>query len=229
MIRAIASTAYIEIMNMIRWKILFVGLGISLLGTLPLGTLNIAVMQISVSEGIWKAVLFSLGALSVEMVYVRLSLFAMDWVRHQKRLFRALEWVAVAIVLVLAVSSFLSISKPPGTRNLVLDSPIPKFLLGMALSAVNPLQIPFWFGWSTILFTKKLLLPQRVDYLIYVIGIGLGTFIGNGIFILGGRLIVEKLNRQMDWVNGILGGFFLLTALIMLVKLIRHRDGFERI
>jgi threonine/homoserine/homoserine lactone efflux protein len=216
-------------MNMIRWKILFVGLGISLLGTLPLGTLNIAVMQISVSEGIWKAVLFSLGALSVEMVYVRLSLFAMDWVRHQKRLFRALEWVAVAIVLVLAVSSFLSISKPPGTRNLVLDSPIPKFLLGMALSAVNPLQIPFWFGWSTILFTKKLLLPQRVDYLIYVIGIGLGTFIGNGIFILGGRLIVEKLNRQMDWVNGILGGFFLLTALIMLVKLIRHRDGFERI
>ncbi len=214
---------------MIRWKILFVGLGISLLGTLPLGTLNIAVMQISVSEGIWKAVLFSLGALSVEMVYVRLSLFAMDWVRHQKRLFRALEWVAVAIVLVLAVSSFLSISKPPGTRNLVLDSPIPKFLLGMALSAVNPLQIPFWFGWSTILFTKKLLLPQRVDYLIYVIGIGLGTFIGNGIFILGGRLIVEKLNRQMDWVNGILGGFFLLTALIMLVKLIRHRDGFERI
>jgi threonine/homoserine/homoserine lactone efflux protein len=132
-------------------------------------------------------------------------------------------------VLVLAVSSFLSISKPPGTRNLVLDSPIPKFLLGMALSAVNPLQIPFWFGWSTILFTKKLLLPQRVDYLIYVIGIGLGTFIGNGIFILGGRLIVEKLNRQMDWVNGILGGFFLLTALIMLVKLIRHRDGFERI
>ena len=61
---------------------------ISFLGTLPLGTLNVAAMQISVSDGIRPALYFSLGALLVEIIYVRISLVAMDWVQRQQRLFR---------------------------------------------------------------------------------------------------------------------------------------------
>ena len=67
-------------------RIFFVGLLVSFLGSLPLGTLNIAAMQISIAEGAQVAMLFSLGSLLAEMIYVRLSLVAMDWVRKQEKL-----------------------------------------------------------------------------------------------------------------------------------------------
>ena len=88
-------------------KIFFTGMLVSFLGSLPLGTLNVAAMQISVSEGITAAILFSLGSLTAEIVYVRLSLVAMDWVRKQEKIFRILEWVTLAVVLALGGYQFL--------------------------------------------------------------------------------------------------------------------------
>ena len=85
-------------------KVFFTGLLISFLGSLPLGTLNIAAMQIAISDTVISALLFSLGSLSAEVVYVRLSLIAMDWVRRQKKLFKILEWVTLVIVVALAIS-----------------------------------------------------------------------------------------------------------------------------
>ena len=41
-------------------KIFFTGMLVSFLGSLPLGTLNVAAMQISVSDGVTAAMLFSL-------------------------------------------------------------------------------------------------------------------------------------------------------------------------
>src|SRR5687767_4410224 len=132
-------------------KIFFTGLLVSFLGSLPLGTLNIAAMQISVSEGITAAMLFSLGSLLVEIIYVRISLVAIDWIRKQEKILKILEWVTVGIVLALAASSFYAALNPSVKENVVLGSSLPKFLLGALMCAVNPVQIPFWFGWSTVL------------------------------------------------------------------------------
>ena len=87
-------------------RILFTGMFISFLGSLPLGTLNVAVMQISITDGIYPAAKFAAGALLAEVIYVRLSLIAMDWVRKQQKLFKLLEWLTLLIVVALAVSSF---------------------------------------------------------------------------------------------------------------------------
>ena len=209
-------------------RIFFTGLGISFLGTLPLGTLNVAAMQISVSDGVRPAIYFSLGTLLVEMVYVRLSLVAMDWVRKQQRLFRMLEWLTVLIVAALAVSSFIAAAHPSGeAKNVILSSTMNRFLLGIIMSAVSPIQIPFWFGWSTVLFTKKVLLPRNDHYNSYIIGIGIGTFIGNCIFIFGGRLIVDKLNANQHLLNWIIGGIFALTVLIQLWRMFKKKESGE--
>src|SRR6478672_13869571 len=93
-------------------RIFFTGMLISFLGSLPLGTLNVAAMQIAISDGYRPAILFSLGSLTAEMVYVRLSLIAMDWVTRQKKLCRILEWVTLAIVIALAISSFYAAMHP---------------------------------------------------------------------------------------------------------------------
>ncbi|MGN6541113.1 MAG: LysE family transporter [Ginsengibacter sp.] len=210
-------------------KIFFWGLMISFLGSLPLGTLNVAAMQISVQENIRSAIYFSLGSLLVEMIYVRISLVGINWIRKQKKLFRWMEWITLAIVVALAVGSFAAAMHSHHAKNVILHNNINRFLLGVMLSAISPMQIPFWFGWSTVLFTKNILQPKNSYYNIYIIGIGIGTLFGNFVFIFGGKWIVEKLNGNQNLMNWIIGGIFAATALIFLIKILMHKDAVEKI
>ena len=202
---------------------------VSFLGSLPLGTLNVAAMQISVQESIHNAIYFSLGSLLTEMIYVRVSLVAIDWVRKQKTLFKWLEWITLGIVVALAVGSFIAASKEHHAKNVFLNNNMHRFLLGLSMSAVSPMQIPFWFGWSTVLFTKKILLPKNSFYNLYIVGIGLGTLMGNCVFIFGGKYIVEKLNANQNILNWVIGGIFTLTALIQIWRIFKHKDAVHKL
>jgi threonine/homoserine/homoserine lactone efflux protein len=207
------------------WKIFFTGMLISFLGSLPLGTLNVAAMQISITDGVYPAILFSSGSLLAEMIYVRLSLIAMDWIRKQQKLFKILEWATLVIVVALAVSSFYAAIHPKVSKNIILSSTLNRFVLGFGMCAINPVQIPFWFGWSTVLYTKKVLLPKNSHYNLYIIGIGIGTLFGNFVFIFGGRLIAQKINSNTHILNWIIGGIFALTAIIQLYKILKKKDA----
>src|SRR5664279_1233254 len=132
-------------------KVFFWGMIVSFLGSLPLGTLNVAAMQISVQESVSNALYFSLGSLLTEMIYVRISLVGINWIRKQKVLFKWMNWIALAIVLALATGSFIAATQEHHAKNVMLDNNMNRFVLGVLLSAISPMQIPFWFGWSTVL------------------------------------------------------------------------------
>lgn len=140
-----------------------------------------------------------------------------------------MEWIALAIVVALAIGSFIAAGQPHQAKNVMLDNNINRYLLGAMLSAINPVQIPFWFGWSTVLFTKNILLPKNSFYNIYITGIGLGTLIGNCVFIFGGKWIVEKLNGNQSLMNWIIGGIFAFTAVIFFIKILMNKDAAKKL
>ena len=202
-------------------RVFFWGMMVSFLGSLPLGTLNVLAMKISVEEGIKNAIYFSLGSLLTEMIYVRISLVGINWIRKQKKLFQWLEWITLFIVVALAHTS-----GQPVENNL---PDMHRFLLGISLSAISPMQIPFWFGWSTVLFTKKVLQPNNWNYNLYIVGIGLGTLLGNCVFIFGGKWMYEQMNANQNILNYVIGGIFTLTAIIQLIKILTHKDAAEKL
>lgn len=201
------------------------GMFISFLGTLPMGTLNISAMQISVTDGIRPAIYFSAGALLVEVSYVRITLVAMDWFRKHKKLLKGMEWATLLIILALAVSSFYTALHPSLKANPILSNSVHRFWLGAGMSAINPLQIPFWFGWSTVLTNKNILVRGEHQYVSYIIGIGIGTFIGHCVFIFGGRLLVDELDARQDIIQWVLGFVFLGTAIVQWLKMAQHKDA----
>jgi threonine/homoserine/homoserine lactone efflux protein len=205
------------------------GLMISFLGSLPLGTLNIAAMQIGIQESITDAMYFSIGSLLVEMIYVRISLVGIDWVRKQAKLMKAMEWITLVIIIALAAGSFIAAAKDGAeAKNVLLNNNMHRFLLGMFMCAINPVQIPFWFGWSTVLFTKKILEPKQNQYNSYIIGIGVGTLLGNAVFIFGGKWMVQRVANSQQYLNWIIGSIFAITALIQLIKILRHKDAVSK-
>jgi threonine/homoserine/homoserine lactone efflux protein len=98
-------------------------------------------------------------------------------------------------------------------------------LLGFLMSCLNPMQIPFWFGWSAVLFSKNILRPGFWNYNAYLIGIGAGTFLGQSVFIFGGRLLINQLDAGQKLLNWIIGIVFLITAIIQFLKIIFKKDA----
>ena len=211
-------------------RIFFWGLLISFLGSLPLGTLNVAAMQIGIQESIMQAIYFSLGSLLVEMIYVRISLVGIDWIRKQERLMKIMEWVTFGIVVALAIGSFIAAMQGgENAKNPILDNNMNRFLLGMLGCAINPVVVVFWFGWSTVLFTKKILEPVNSQYNSYILGIGVGAFLGNCVFIFGGNFLYRKIANAQQYMHWVIGGIFALTALIQLYKIIKHKDAIDKL
>ncbi len=202
-------------------KVFFTGMFISFLGALPLGSLNVSAMQIAITENTRNGVKFALGVALVEILYVRLSLKGIDWILANQRVFYILEWVTVFLFIVLAISSFLTARKTVGEKkNMLLNNRMNRFWLGFIMSAINPVQIPFWFIWSTYLLSNKILLPTEIEFNTYTIGIGIGTLTGLALFIFAGKWLINKLNASHRMINLIVGIVFLVSAAIQLYRVL---------
>jgi threonine/homoserine/homoserine lactone efflux protein len=201
-------------------KIFLIGTLISFLGSLPLGTMNVAATHIAVQDGLYAALIFSAGAVLIEMAYARTALVGMNWISRQYKLFRLLEWLTVLLLFALAAGSLLPAIRMSGLGNALPVHAVHPFLLGVLLSATSPLHISFWFGWSTILLNKRILLPQNANYNIYVGGIGIGSMLGYAIFIFGGNYLVNKLKANQNILNWVIGSILLITAIIQLYKIL---------
>ena len=201
-------------------RVLLAGLAISFLGSLPLGTMNIAAAQIAIHLGANAGLLYATGSMLTEIIIVRLSLVAMGWLVRQHRIFHLLELFTVLLLLMLAAASFVAAYKMSGFSNTSLTSSLNPFWTGVFLSATNPLHIPFWMGWSTALLNKKVLEPDPVYYNFYITGIGAGTILGFMVFIYGGGYMVNQVKQHQTLLNLAIGVVLLGTAVLQLKKII---------
>ena len=210
-------------------KLGIAGLLISFLGTLPLGTLNITAFHIAASKTISEALWFSIAVVLIELLVVRLTLMGDRRINFNGKLSFYLLPMAIALLLYLAISSFIAYASPvdigvgadlfPGIQSV--------FLLGLALSALNPMHIPFWMGWNRILRARNLLGTQRRSYAAYIAAIGLGSLGGLLVFVFSGRYIVEYYLQYSMLVNLLLGFLYLGFSLYLLFLLYKKHLKFK--
>lgn len=113
------------------FKASYYGMSISFFGSMVIGTIGLSAMQISITEGTRPAINFSIGSIVAEVIYVRLLLVALTWLRKQERIFKIMEWVAVLFVVILAVGSFKAALGHHGARNILLSYTMHRFWLGL--------------------------------------------------------------------------------------------------
>ncbi|HCL05813.1 MAG TPA: lysine transporter LysE [Chitinophagaceae bacterium] len=201
--------------------IFFIAALISFLGQLPLGNMSITSTQIGIQEGFKKAWMFAIGVAIVEMLYLRFALTGMDWVVKHRNWFVALGWVTVALFLLLGILSFVSARKQASEKkSVILDNTLHRFLLGLVMSALNPIQIPFWFLWTSTMIQTKVLPITPEAYNMFTAGAGLGTIGGLALYIHGGNWLVKKNNASNKTLNQIMGVIFIITALIQLYRMV---------
>ena len=99
-------------------KVFLAGLLISFIGSLPLGTLNVAIFQLSIVAGVESALWFAMGYVVVEIIYVRLSLIAMQWIAKHQKVLKWMSIISFLLTLTLAIFSFLA----AGNGNLNVET-----------------------------------------------------------------------------------------------------------
>jgi threonine/homoserine/homoserine lactone efflux protein len=201
--------------------ILFIGFIVSFLGQLPLGNMSFTSTQICIQEGAKKAWQFALGVALVEMIYLRFALTGMDWIVKHRTWFIALGWLTVAMFLVLGILAFYAANKQKGEKKaLLLNNKLNRFILGLMMSALNPVQIPFWFLWTSTFIQTKVLPVEMPAFNLFTIGAGAGTLTGLAVYIHGGNWLVTKMNTSNKTLNKIMGAIFIITALIQLWRML---------
>jgi len=198
-------------------------MSISFFGSIVIGTIGLSAMQISITEGIRPAINFSIGSIVAEVIYVRILLVALTWIQKHERILKIMEWLAVLIIVVLAIASFKASLGHHGAKNVVLSYTMHRFLLGLMMRAISPAAIPFWLGWSSVLYAKGIMQDKKGFYNGYLLGIGLGTFAAHCIFIFGGKIVVQQLNASQEEINFVIGCVFSLTAILQIWKILKKK------
>ncbi|WP_339338693.1 MULTISPECIES: LysE family transporter [unclassified Croceitalea] len=210
-------------------KVLVAGLLISFLGALPLGSLNITAFDISASQNVQNALLFSFAAIFIELIYVRLTLWGSQKVKLNSKWIYLLLPLGVLLLLYLAISSFITAVhiEDIATSKSILPKITSPILLGLLLSALNPLQVPFWLTWNKVLESKKILKHNTSSFTSYMFGIGAGTLTGLIVFIFAGKLIVTGYGQYAQISNFILGLLYLGFSFYLLFLLFKKRHQFK--
>lgn len=194
--------------------------GISFLGTLPLGTLNLSIANLSFHHDINGAIGFAIAAAMVEVLAVRLALLLVDQLQALKNYYWLFRLISVAVLLTLSVSTLISASS---TEQFSVAFPLAAknpFIGGLTLSALNPLHIPFWMGWAAVLKSRGILDDNKASYNLFVVAIGMGTIMAFGLYGWAGGFLINLLGHWQSVLNWILGLVLLITALAQLYKTI---------
>jgi threonine/homoserine/homoserine lactone efflux protein len=200
--------------------LLFLGFLVSFLGQLPLGNMSFTATQVGLQEGVRPAWRFAIGVAIVEMVYLRFALTGMNFIVQHRVWFMALGWLTVVLFLVLGILAFIAANKQGEKKALLLQNKMDRFLLGLMMSALNPVQIPFWVLWTSTCIQARVLPVTAVGFNLFTVGAGIGTIAGLAVYIYGGNWLVNRMNTSTKTLNKIMGIIFIITALLQLYRMV---------
>lgn len=200
------------------------GFVVSLVGTLPLGYLNLLALQIYISQNLLSTIYFALGIVTIEVIAVRLTLLGAVWLLSKKRLLLYLQLFSVAFMLAFAFYFFTAKTSAAGANMPAINTALHPFVLGLVANSLNFMQYPFWAGWNIYLINSNKLFPQRPYYYWYLASTMAGTFIGMMLFVFTANYLLSFNTHYTSlWINVLFGTLFLLLALLQLRKLYKNR------
>jgi threonine/homoserine/homoserine lactone efflux protein len=196
------------------------GFGISLMGALPLGYINVISLQILLEQGNWATVSFISGIVFIEFFVLKAVSFGAKWLVEQKKLLLFIDVFTIVFFLGIAVYFVTNIGND---KNFSLAQLWPAqfpFILGLLLNSLNFIQWPYWSGIYIYLFRAEKLDPYGNDNSLFIMGAMIGTSIGMLIFAHSGKyILVENKMEISTYLNSIFATLFWVLAMGQIGKL----------
>lgn len=174
-------------------KNIFVGFLISFIGSIPLGYLNVVGYEVYKKFGLNETIFYLLGVISIEFFVIYFTLIFANKLMRNPKLLRFIEGFSVIFMFVLAYA-FYSSSNSGTTNQSVLEKHIhySPYIVGIILSCLNFIQIPFWLSWNLYLLNGNYIEVSKSRKFFYVFGTIFGTFAGMLVLILSLNFVTNQ-------------------------------------
>jgi len=156
-------------------QVFLIGLIFSFIGSIPPGTLNLAVLQLGMEYKIKTALRFSLAVAIIEYPYAWIAVVFEDWVTSSPLIIENFQLITAVVMTVLGGFTLWSARKPSEFSVRFNES---GFRRGIVLSILNPMAIPFWIGITAFLKAQNWIdLSSQILIHSYVFGTSVGVMI----------------------------------------------------
>jgi len=209
-----------------------VGLVTGFVVCLPIGPVNLTVINTALRKGFLSAFLVGCGAVCADLVYVSLALAGHATLPRDPRLLTVLRAVAVVVVAGLGVRNLLLKTEKFEARSEAVAERVDErwhhprsFLLGFLLPITNLGLLVLWATVVTALDARDLVdMDKRASRWLCAIGVGMGASVW---FLLIAWLVSRAHKRitpeALAWLARGCGVVFLIFAVLLVINLISPR------
>ncbi len=185
------------------FQVFLVGAIISFIGSIPPGTLNLAVLQLGMEQKIKTALRFALAVSIIEYPYAWIAVVFEDWITASPMIVDNFQLITAIVMIVIGAFSIWSARKPSEFSVRFNES---GFRRGLVLSILNPMAIPFWVAYTAFLKSQGWI-DMSTQWLVhsYVFGTAVGVMILLTIFAFLAKRLASyvKDNRMVKMIPGV--------------------------
>ena len=212
-------------MNLITY--FFIGLLTAIIGALPLGTTNVAVINTTIKENVQSALKIVYTAALAEIILVLIAINFNMQIEKFVGMNIWLQYTIAFILLGVGIILFL------GRKECVKDENeeciiikkrynISKQMLGFILGLVNPTVLIYWILVISFLNKKMLYLNINVEYLLLILFLT-GVFFGKVMTLYGygkfSHVLKVRMKNITTRINRIIGVLLICISIFQFTKL----------
>lgn len=185
-------------------------------GLLAPGMLNMTAVRTTIEKGKNAGILFSAGAASVVLLQASIALVFANYINQNPNILENLRIGALLVFFLLSIFFFFQARKKFDVKGKKRQGNL--FLIGVFMSALNMLAIPFYFGLSTYFAANGQLRMTQPYISLFVIGAALGAFIIFILYVSFASIITNRAKFIATNINYILSGLFLVLGVVTFLK-----------
>lgn len=206
----------------------FIGLITSIIGALPLGTTNVAVINTTIKENLKNALKIVYTAALAEIILV---ILAIAFNKNIESFIQMNIWLQYSIVFILLGVGIILVL---GRKECVKDEndeciiikkrkiKISKQVLGFILGLINPAVLVYWILIISFLNKKMIYLNIQAEYLVILLFL-MGVFIGKSLTLIGyGKfsfILKTRIKNITNVINRVIGILLLCISILQFTKL----------
>ncbi len=183
------------------------------------GMLNMTAVRTKIEKDQRSALLFALGAAIVVIPQVYIALAFANYFVKNPEVIENLTLAGIVVLFILSVVFFFQARKK--FRGEGKKEKGNFLLMGMLMSSVNMLVIPYYLVLSSVLEAKGLLAMKQPFISIFVAGVFLGALALFTVYVLFASVIEKKAQFIAKNINYILSLLFLILGILTLIKYLK--------
>jgi len=216
---------------------IFLGLSTSFLGSLPLGMISIAVLEMTVNRNAMQGAIASVGVGAVEFFQALLAVTFLALFAQYPFLMNGINVISIPIFFIFAYNHFRSDGSHRAIGQHPVDEPRPdsddvalpkrqplfyrnSFLYGAFISSLNVVVYPFWIIAGGEFMKMGILENENFYIFSFAFGVGIGTTLGMLLYVVVGIFLQKKLQQYNLWMNRIMGTIFLALTILQIYNIL---------